>query len=51
MQQERQRISRIRRLREIDDGRLNQLAVELGAIEQQVKQWSDHLADVQCRDS
>ena len=48
MQQERQRISRIRRLREIDDGRLNQLAVELGAIEQQVKQWSDHLANVQC---
>ena len=46
MQKTRQRISRIRRLREIDDVKLDQLAGELNAIDQQIHQWSEQLSGV-----
>lgn len=47
MQKTRKRISRIRRLRDIDDARLDQFAVELSSIQQRMDQWSDQLSDVQ----
>ncbi|MEL6106411.1 MAG: hypothetical protein AAFU85_10255 [Planctomycetota bacterium] len=46
MEKTRQRISRIRRLRAIDDIRLDQLAVELGSIQQRMNKWSDQLSEV-----
>lgn len=46
MQKTRRRIIKLRRLREIDDGKLNQLAVELGTIEQRLNQLSNQLSQI-----